>query len=367
MLTHIRLENFKSWRELDIDLAPITLLYGTNSSGKSSVLQAALFLAQSAYNQHIGDVNFGGNPGDFVDLGSFRDVVFRHDLSLRVLIELTRDAAVWHSAKFDLHYLDGRVVDAEITLSATDVIYDAYISSNQLHYLGPLRSHPKRAYVWTGTLPLRDSPSGEHTVGILIASAKDEDRTVLSEVSNWLSKLGLVNQFQIVALDRDERFFETSVSVGQTPSSLLDVGFGVSQVLPVITSLFFVPVGSIVLLEQPELHLHPRAQAVLADLFLHVAEARNLQLIIESHSEHLLRRIQRRIAEPEYAFATPDNIKAYFCDKGDNGSTIQQVEIDAYGQINNWPQDFFGDILGDLDALTDAAIARRRQELLNGA
>ncbi|MEP6987906.1 MAG: DUF3696 domain-containing protein, partial [Chloroflexota bacterium] len=127
-----------------------------------------------------------------------------------------------------------------------------------------------------------------------------------------------------------------------------------------ITTLFFVPEGSVVLLEQPELHLHPSAQAHLADLFLHVAKERHLQLIVESHSERLLRRLQRRIAEVESPFATPDNIRMYFCQKGDNGSTIEQVKVDTFGQVLNWPENFFGDITGDLEAMTFAALQRSR-------
>ena len=136
--------------------------------------------------------------------------------------------------------------------------------------------------------------------------------------------------------------------------------------LPVITMLFLVPEDTIVLIEQPELHLHPSAQAKLADLFLEVAEKRHLQLIIESHSEHLLRRMQRRIAEIDQPFANPDNIKAYFCEAGADGSKIQAVEVDEYGQIRNWPPNFFGDLAGDLDAMMEAAIERRRRELSSG-
>jgi predicted ATPase len=123
-----------------------------------------------------------------------------------------------------------------------------------------------------------------------------------------------------------------------------------------VTLLLSAPQGSIALIEQPEIHLHPSAQAHLADLFLEVAERRRLQLIIESHSEHLLARLQRRIAETEYPFANPDNIKMYFCQAEANGSTIQSVEIDDYGQIANWPDNFFGDMAGDVDAKMDAAL-----------
>jgi predicted ATPase len=180
--------------------------------------------------------------------------------------------------------------------------------------------------------------------------------------------MGLASEFRIEPIDRDKRFYETRVKItpGGTDSSLIDVGFGISQVLPVLTMLLSAPEDSIILLEQPELHLHPSAQAHLADLFLHVAETRHLQLIIESHSEHILSRLQRRIAEAQSQFVAPDNIKMYFCQPGADGSTIQPVQIDKYGQIANWPPNFFGDIAGDLDAMAHAALEHRRQELSAG-
>jgi predicted ATPase len=104
----------------------------------------------------------------------------------------------------------------------------------------------------------------------------------------------------------------------------------------------------------------------LADLFLDVAERRHLQLIIESHSEHVLGRLQRRIGEAKTDFVTPDNIKLYFCQPGEAGSLVQPVEADRFGQIRNWPSNFFGDLAGDLDKMMDAGLERRRQELTAG-
>ena len=127
--------------------------------------------------------------------------------------------------------------------------------------------------------------------------------------------------------------------------------------------LLSAPEGSIVLLEQPELHLHPNAQAALADLLLDVAEKRDLQLIVESHSEHIVRRLQRRIAEAQPAFATPENIKMYYCQPGECGSTIEPVDLDRFGQISNWPERFFGNVSGDLHAMVKSALERRSQEL----
>jgi len=130
-------------------------------------------------------------------------------------------------------------------------------------------------------------------------------------------------------------------------------------VLPVIVQLFFVPEGSIVLLEQPEIHLHPGAASLLGDLFLDVAERRNLQLIIESHSEHLLARLQRRVAEGEKAFATPDKLALYFCELRDGAAHARPVEVNEMGEVVEWPERFFGDLTGDVMAMAQAAARRR--------
>jgi predicted ATPase len=447
MLTNIRLGNFKSWRELDIELAPITLLYGTNSSGKTSILHSLLLLKQTADNFDRGQsMNFGGTERDYINFGSYKDLVYKHndENHIKVSLEWTDPIGIfsfddaYNLNKFDISTMEfsvfwkqasNRIVvdrleyrvftneqqslelkakrqvnkdqyTIELLPASSDKTknnkyilksfyeldpfssrifpyesrFAIFQSSRNLEellsnisYVGPLRQHPQRHYQWTGSAPQTIEPSGKNTIEALISSVRrgSKKQDLLLQVKSWLQQLNLVSQFEVQALDHDKRFYETRVKIGSEEiySSILDVGFGVSQILPVITMLYFVPKGSIVLIEQPELHLHPSAQAHLADLFLEVAEKRDLQLIIESHSEHLLRRFQRRIAEPENAFATPENIKAYFCKAGEEGSNIQPVEVDEYGQIRNWPDNFFGDLGGDLDAMMDAALERRRQEL----
>lgn len=373
MFTHLRLENFKSWRELDIDLAPVTILFGTNSSGKSSILQSILLLLQSFENTDGYGVDFGGNVKDYVNLGSFRDVVFQHDENKVVQIHTKLTKLNW---KRYLEEYDHKIEDADINFSfrymddkvkiisevqdnrMRDIIFDIILNDDSgVFYLGPIRQHPQRSYLWSGAAPRRILSDGENTIAALVESDR-RDGLLSRNVSKWLNEMELVSEFRVSPLDEGKRFYETLVNINGVETALLDTGFGISQVLPVITMLFFAPEGSIILLEQPELHLHPRAQAHLADLILHVAEERKLQLIVESHSEHLLRRLQRRIAEVEHQFASPENVKMYFCDTGENGSTIQSVEVDEYGQIQNWPHNFFGDITGDLEAMTMAALQR---------
>jgi len=369
MLTKMKLGNFKSWREMEIDLAPITLLFGTNSSGKTSILQSILLLVQTLKHDpsfDTGYVNFGGTPRDYVNLGSFQETSYKHSLSEIISINIVYRGAFRTSVfRLEIEYKNDEAYLVDAALEGEDSIeglWDVINNEVVFSYLAPLRQYPQRAYLWSGVTPISIEPDGSNTIAALISSERGKDNIHI-EVANWLNRLGLVDKFDVTALDKEKRFYEPRVSVATQNSSLVDAGFGISQVLPVITMLFFVPEGSIVLIEQPELHLHPNAQAQLADLFLEVAEKRKLQLIIESHSEHLLRRLQRRIAEPEQAFATTENIKAYFCYPTNEGSKAESVEINPYGQITNWPANFFGDISGDLEAMMDAGTQRRIEEL----
>ncbi len=142
---------------------------------------------------------------------------------------------------------------------------------------------------------------------------------------------------------------------------LTEVGFGVSQILPVLVLCASATQGAILIFEQPEIHLHPAVQAGLADVFIETITKRKVQIVLESHSEHLLRRLQRRIAEEQL---DPANAALYFCATDDTGtSNLTELDIDDYGNIRNWPQNFFGDELGDLAAMTIAAMERQQHEV----
>lgn len=431
MLHKIGLENFKGWRKLDIDLAPITFLFGGSSSGKTALLQALLLLKQTASGfdpkQHI---NFGGGRRDYVDFGSYQDLVYGHDKSQHIGLRLSWHplTAFYEQVQNSIDYVISWRLNSDIFIETLDyfihsadsenyhakvkhneggkyllevstpiAVEDTPVSSpescyilpdetlpklaadylflnryfnrefeslmDQLLYLGPLRQYPKRYYQWTGERKSQViEPDGADAVAALISAARDNE-SLQEDTANWLKQLGLVDGFSIKSTDARERFYEVTVKIGDAESALMDVGFGVSQVLPVIAMLLSAPAGSIILLEQPELHLHPNAQSALADLMLYAAEKRGLQLIVESHSEHLLRRLQRRIAEVEQEFARPENIKMYFCAPGKTGSTICEVKLDKYGQIANWPPNFMGDISGDVHEMSKAGFERRRQEL----
>jgi predicted ATPase len=183
-------------------------------------------------------------------------------------------------------------------------------------------------------------------------------------VAQWLIEMNVIHSFAVKPVAKGRKEFEVLIrtNVWSPEVKITDVGFGVSQVLPALVQAFYCPPNSTVWMEQPEIHLHPQVQSVLADVLISAVQAyqdgaaRNVQLIIESHSEHFLTRLQRRIAED---FIKPSEVAVYFCRNTKDGAVLEALDLNLFGEIRNWPIDFFGDQLGDMSARTIAAQRRK--------
>lgn len=450
MLTRMRLENFKSWKDTgDIALRPITGIFGANSSGKTSLIQALLLMKQTADSPDRRIVFHFGDRNTPVDLGDFESVVYEHDTqntlrisldwkaqrpievadtntnrrvvrSSRIGFEVTSREEKARSKKSlivdEMSYRVGRVVfgmrrnpklkydlftdgeDFKFVRNRgrawpppppvkcygfpdqvrahfanagflSDLEFALEERLRNVYYLGPLRAHPERRYAWSGAQPIDVGQAGESVVDAILASrergekigrGRGRPRLTLEEyVARWLKDLGLIHDFRVVRLTEGSPVYE--VRVRKSPKSaevlITDVGFGVSQILPVLALCFYVPKGSTVILEQPEIHLHPAIQSGLADVFIDAWKRRGVQILVESHSEHLLRRLQRRMAEET---VSTDDVGLFFCRADDDGSILDTLELDPYGNITNWPKDFFGDQFGEIAAMSEAALKRRR-------
>ncbi len=240
-----------------------------------------------------------------------------------------------------------------------------------LFYLGPLRERFIRQYTWTGEAPEHVGWKGEQAIPAILAARerklnggkRKRNRLFAEMIAHWLKQMGLIEEFEVKQIAPKRREYEVLVKTRGAEKwvNITDVGFGISQFLPVLVQCFHAPPGSIIIMEQPEIHLHPLAQAWLADLFIEVIHSwengapRGIQLIIESHSEHFLRRLQRRIAEK---LVTKDEIAAYFCEPVTRGSRLIPLDVDLFGNIRNWPDKFFGDTMEDAVAMTDAQAQR---------
>ena len=459
MLESLRLVNFKSWKDTgDIQLAPITAFFGTNSSGKTSLLQALLLLKQTvASNNEFVTLDYGQLDALFVELGSFKEIIFNHDenlpLEFNLEWKLPKELSInliqndvsknlkgnkliftakikknnGDSAKVEtLKYIignseiglkrekDSYKINTKPTITALNFNdltenFDLYIypvkfyglglqngisfpSSyyhvqnnifnplsfqieslfRKIYYLGPLRAHPRKNYGWTNDTQSQEVGNrGERTIETILtldnqnryAIEEENNHLLLSQtVAYWLKRLGLIEDFTIKNDSYGSSNYRVYIKISkESPEVLLtEVGFGISQIIPVITLCYSVPKGSIVIIEQPELHLHPKVQSELADVFIHAIKTRGIQIILESHSEHLLRRLQRRMAEFGLNDSSVDKekINLYFCKSQDGASVIEKLVLDEFGNISNYPENFFGDDFGEIAAMAKARIAR---------
>ena len=418
MITELRSQNFKSWKDTGtLQFAPLTGLFGANSSGKTSILQVLLMLKQTVerppdWNEPL----YFGNEESLVNLGNFGTVIHKHkqDLSLDISVSWKSSTVAdinkyirFHSLKFPSHVemlpssQGDRDRSEEISFSTniaraamnnfyykTDLyrlnveqpdLFRCYglragqtqtveISSifeeefenlfSRILYLGPLREHPRPRYTWDGDHPKGIGQDGKKAISALL-SGRVRHFSIDEQILKWLQQLELINSYDLRPISDTGRDYEFLVKQYKDGPEvrLTDIGFGVSQVLPVLILCYYAPEGSILILEQPEAHLHPKVQTELADVLIDVVKNRNLQIILESHSEYLLSRLQRRIAEKEIA-ATDTAL--YFCEIKDGTSEIKPLDVDEYGNIRNWPQDFFGDVTGELIKKTKVEMQQRK-------
>ena len=229
---------------------------------------------------------------------------------------------------------------------------------SRIYHLSPLREPPRHHYIYGGEHPKGVGQYGEQAISALLAG-RIQLLSVDEQILKWLERLDLIDSYRLQADPDGEKNYEFRLKKYKDGPEvrLTDIGLGVFQILPTLALCYYVPEGSILILEQPEAHLHPKSQADLADIFIDVVKNRNIQIILETHSEHLLRRLQRRIAEEQI----PATDTALYCCQVNHGtSEIERLDMDEYGNITNWPQDFFGDVTGELIKKTKVEMEQRK-------
>ena len=216
---------------------------------------------------------------------------------------------------------------------------------SRIHHLSPLREPPRHHYIYGGEHPKGVGRYGEQAIAALL-SGRIQLLSIDEQILKWLQQLELIHSYRLRTVAHGEKDYELRLKKYKDGPEvrLTDIGLGVFQILPTLALCYYVPEGSILILEQPEAYLHPKAQADLTDVLIDVVKNRNIQILLETHSEHLLRRLQRRIAEEEIPAA---DTALYFCQVNNGTSEIERLNMDEYGNITNWPQDFFGDEMSD--------------------
>ena len=427
-ITAISVQDFKSLgRESRIEIRPLTILAGANSSGKSSMMQPLLLMKQTLEASYDpGPLLLDGPNAKFTSVDQFIshfqqnahrqafsvEIEQAKDTTLKVVFSLTKervleitemvtknkkDALPIHlrpnlsskkikkafstSVKAKIKWPKGLefevvrnrcflevVMDiASVPRNATNFFrlpsyyflmrsmrhatdrYDPLIRSI-IHVPG-LRGNPERVYKTTATGP--DFPGTfENYVASVVARWQTKNDARLNQLEEMLVALGLTGKIATKAVD----YTQIELQVGRLPQpksagdlvNIADVGFGVSQVLPVLVALLIAEPEQLVYLEQPELHLHPKAQYALAKILAETAR-RGVRLVVETHSALLLLMVQTLVAEGNL---DPELVKLHWFSRSDeNGMmSIQSADLDENGAFGDWAEDF-----GDIELMAEGA------------
>ena len=372
MLTQLDLKNFKCFELLKLPLEALTLLSGTNTSGKSTVLQSLVLLHQTMREYEWstrlmlnGAVTKLGTVTDVVDQVNGRDsfgiglidqkafchwsfVGDRRDMSLAVgRVEVENGA---FRDPDSLHHL--------LPIEANDSSKSLVSKVRDLTYITAEREGPREVY------SLDDQhtnsvvgPEGENAISVLYRG-RDEDilpELTLNEVAPTLFhqvEARLDTFFRGCALDLQQIPNANSVVMGIRTSSdtsflrPIHCGFGITQILPIIVAALSAKKGGILLIENPEVHLHPAGQARIGQFLAEVAHA-GVQVIVETHSDHVLNGTRRSV---KAGTISPERVEIHFFrPRSADAPQVLSPALDASGNIDVWPDGFFDQFDKDMD------------------
>ena len=417
LIEEIRVQGYKSLVDATLHVRPLTLLAGTNSSGKSSIMQPLLLIKQTmeAPYQPAGALVLDGahvqaeTAGELVSKGleyAEKEFIFSvngtsefdgkkfstqgdyayslNGMSFSIAyqqVALHRDsnqklkitpASTWTSIHSQLHevdkarfplsktsakitvanaFLDVQVLDGNGTqIRLFSTAYGLRETLYGMFHIPGLRGAPQRSYPATG-IQLQNRIKGTfdlYTAGTISQWQQQLNIAAINLVNNCLYRLGLTDA--VVATVKTADKIELSVSRLPAGSkgkprkadmvNIADVGIGVSQVLPILVALIAAQKGQIVYVEQPELHLHPRAQVVMAELLAEAAN-RGVRVIVETHSSLLLLTVQTLIAQER--IKNTDVALHWFARDAKGATQVTYVQPDEDGAYGEWPEDF-GDV-----------------------
>lgn len=242
-------------------------------------------------------------------------------------------------------------------------------------YIGPLREEPSRRYIYEDEV-VEIGIKGENAAHIFLAEKEKkirnhyfydeiednffqkEEVSLSDGVRDWLDCMSIKslkpepsNEIIYLKLDAGIR--------NRTRVNIADVGFGVSQIFPIILEGLRMPVGNTLILEQPEIHLHPKLQMQIADYCIALALSEK-KVIAETHSDHIVNRLVRRIVEDETG-NLQKRIGIYFLKPSQDGAVFEEIVIDDSQGIVNWPEDFFDQFASEQQKIMKAGLSKRKK------
>jgi predicted ATPase len=365
MISKIRLQNFKKFENQSLDIGVLTLLTGINGMGKSSVLQSLLLLRQS-YQQRILENDSYVHPyideislalnGDLVRIGTARDALFEDakQETIEFAITFTDNVeAIWQFG----NYISENTVISGISEIVAGTYEHSLFGDNfqylQAERIGPRTSSAMSDFQASGHRQL--GTMGEYTAHFLsifrdseiphpaLSHPQAKSLNLLSQVEAWLGEISPGTRISII--DRPGMdLVSLQYSFGNSGKyRATNVGFGISYTLPVITAILSANSGALLLIENPEAHLHPKGQAKMGHLIAQAA-AQGVQIILETHSDHVLNGIRLAVHGGNL---DPDAVRLHFF----QSDGVVSPRMNRKGRISEWPEGFFDEWDNSLAAL----------------
>lgn len=375
MINKLTFKNYKPFKEYqELALKPITVLIGKNSSGKSAVAKLPTLIENSLKGDFYGPLLL---DNDDIELGAeFKDLVFGRtrtgfvEFGMHSKNEVLNVVVGSGTGTKDLPQvfewkLKNQFGDFERDINEK---YKGFIlQSNKpellvkeiilnVDYFGPIRALPQRQY----TLKIfseieKVGVTGENAYQLLIQNVLSIEKDLLEKVSDWYQRK--FDGWGIKVNEDKAPFYQIELTRnnGSLNINIVDVGQGMSQALPLIVRAFMpTDQDTLIVIEQPELHLHPAAHGDMAQLFVDSLKEGRKQYLIETHSQNFVLRLRRLIAE---GILNENDLALYFVsfDEETGSSKLVLIKIDESGEVDYWPENIFS------ESLEEALAIRRAQ------
>ena len=366
MITELHIQNFKSHKDTRLPLKSLTLLTGINGSGKSSVIQSLLLLRQSYKRQQLSDALMLN--GSFCEIGTGKDAIYQSAEEDFIQFDIKTNKKDYSWKYSSLESKDFLSASNKSANTYADLI-DISLFNNNFQYLSAGRL-PELKYEREDILVENERQiSQKKGYGELVAQFLEyygkkekidprlknkniEFEDLINQVTAWEREISpnvnvlpkKIGESYTVhySFDRDDKLGTTD------PFKSENVAFGLSYALPVITALLSAPKEALLLIENPEAHLHPRGQSKLAELIALAAQS-GIQVIIETHSDHIFNGVLKAVASEKIK---KENVKVHFFQLDEtNTSANTEIEFSKKGRIINPQKGFFDQFDDDLDIL----------------
>jgi len=364
VIRKITINNFKCFKKAEISFSELTVLCGLNGMGKSSVIQAILMLRQSWGNEMLQRNEVMLN-GELIHLGQGKDVLYEgaDEDVLRIEIEesAVTDVRMTYVSELDLLKIDSE----NKSINNESLIFSDRFQYLRAERIGPRISNSKEDF--PVIMQRNIGEGGEFASFFMIVFGEDKiysdvllheqavSSTLKSNVEAWMSEVSpgiQINYEDYGKIDQTSMSFSFITDRGTTNNyRATNVGFGISYTLPVIVSLLSAKPGSLIIIENPEAHLHPRGQRKIGELIAKVSSI-GAQVIIETHSDHVLNGI--RLSAKKGRIKPGQTTFNYFDRQlidGQIGTTILTPVINEDGRFSEWPDGFFDEWDNALDEL----------------